>query len=128
MNMARRKPRKPVHFSDVVPIWTSKQVDANEVMVQATFGSLGIDGYRSYWSELWIAIIPCMLLGLLIGAGTHGLGGLLLGAILGFATPAAVIALFVTVLHFAIYLGTVLLVWALILMAAWWFLAALAGR
>ena len=126
--MARRKPSKPVHFSDVVPIWTKKNVDANEVLVQATFYGLGIDGYRSYWSKLWIAIIPCILLGLVIGAATHGLGGLILGAILGFATPAAVIALFVTAVHFAIYLGTVLLVWSAILMAAWWFLAALAGR
>jgi len=126
--MARRKPSKPVHFSDVVPIWTSKQVDSNEVMVQATFCCLGIDGYRSYWSKLWIAIIPCILLGLLIGAATHGLGGLLFGAILGFATPGAVIALFVTLLHIVVYLSVFCLIWVGVLFVLWLFLAALVGR
>jgi hypothetical protein len=126
--MASRKSSKRLKFSDVVPVWTSKNVDTNAVLVQATLLGFGIYDIGSYWRKLRVAIILCILMGMLIGGAAKGFGGVCIGSVLGFATPAAAIALFVTVLHIVIYLSIFCLVWAAILFALWLFLAALVGR
>jgi hypothetical protein len=116
---SRRQHGSKLKVSDVIPYWTSKQIDTNEMLVQASLQSLGIYDLGSYWRKLWPILVICTVLGALIGAGIKGPSGLVIGAVLGFVTPAGLVALVVTVMHFLVYLSAYLFVWAVILGILW---------
>lgn len=116
---SRRHQGSKLKVSDVVPYWTSRQVDTNQMLVQETLFSFGIYDLGSYWRKLWPILVICTVLGALIGAGIKGASGLVIGAVLGFATPAGLVACVVTVMHFLVYLSAYLLVWAVILGILW---------
>ena len=89
--------------------------------------ALGITDLRSYWRKSQILIVLCVLVGASIGASSDGIKGLLVGCLLGFATPAALIWLGVTLIHIAIYLAIYCAAWAVILCVAWWFFSGIFG-
>ena len=91
-------------------------------MVASCFSGMGISDFKSYWRVLSVSIGLSVFVGACIGLAYSGVKGLVIGSLLGFAAPAAVIWLAVTALHIAIYLLAFCFVWALIIAVFWWLL------
>ena len=117
----RNRSGRKVKVSEVLPIWTSANTELNNAMVSTCMLGMGISDIPSYWRKLKGAIVFCMFVGACIGI-PHGFTGLIVGALLGFATPAGVIFLAVTLLHYLIFLFAYCVAWAAILCVGWWLL------
>ena len=124
---AGRSSRRKLELTKVLPIWTSVNTDTNNIMFLSCLEALGITDLRSYWLKLRILIVISVFVLACIGASTDGIKGLLVGSLLGFATPAALIWLGVTLIHIAIYLAIYCAAWAVILCVAWWFFSGIFG-
>ena len=83
---------------------------------------LGITGIPSYLRRLAIPIFICVLVGAFAGAIHSGGNGLLVGALLGLTTPAALIWLGITLIHIASYLIVFCAAWVMIFYVVRWFL------
>lgn len=83
---------------------------------------MGITDIPSYWRKLKAVIVFCIFLGACIGLSVSGFNGLMVGSLLGFAAPAGVIWLAVTLFHITVYLLAFCLVWVAILGVLWWLL------
>ena len=118
-----RSSRRKLGLAQVLPVWTSANAEINNVMFMSCLWRLGITDLLSYCRKLRIAIVLSVIVCASVGASSDGLKGLLVGSLLGFATPAALIWLVVTVVHLAIYLAVFCLAWAVILFVAWWVLS-----
>jgi hypothetical protein len=119
---SRRSSSRKLKPSDVLPIWTSANSEVNNLMVASCFSGMGISDLRSYWRVLPAACAFSVFVGACIGLAYSGVKGLVIGSLLGFAGPAAVIFLAVTLFHIAIYLLAFCFVWALIIAVFWWLL------
>jgi hypothetical protein len=86
-------------------------------MVGLCLDWLGITDVPSYFRKLCIPILLCVPLCAGLGAVEGGSKGMLLGAVLGLAAPAALIWLCITLLHAAIFLGVFCAAWAVIIYA-----------
>jgi uncharacterized membrane protein (UPF0136 family) len=108
--MARRKASGRSTFSnlrvkDVLPIWTSANSNLNTAMFVSYLQGLGITGIPSYLRKLAIH---------------SGVSGMFVGALLGLATPAALIWLVITLIHMAIYLIAFCAAWVVIFYVVRW--------
>ena len=83
---------------------------------------LGIDSFSGYLRKFAIPNSICALVGAGIGVFQSGVSGLIVGALLGVATPGALIWLAVTLVHVAVYLAIFFLAWAVIFAVARWLL------
>lgn len=124
--MTRRKasscsPLAKIQVRDVLPIWTAANTDLNTAIFVSYLQKLGITGIRSYLRKLAIPIVLCVLVGACAGAVHSGVNGMLVGSLLGLATPAALIWLVITLIHIACYLIAVCAVWVVIFYVARWF-------
>lgn len=118
--MAYRKTSgRKIKVSEVLPIWTTTNTELNNAMVSSCMLGMGISDIPSYWRKLRTAIMFCVFVGACIGL-SHGGLGLVVGVLLGFATPAGVIFLAVTLLHYLIFLFAYCLACAAILCVGWW--------
>ena len=123
--MARRKASghsvlSTVRVSAVLPICTSANAKTNTAMFASYLQGLGITGISSYLRKLAVPVVLCVLAGACAGAIHSGVNGLLVGALLSLAVPAALIWLVITLIHFACYLIAFCAVWVLIFIAARW--------
>lgn len=91
--------------SSVLPIWTSANAELNTTIFLSCLREMGITNLVSYIRKLYIAVAICTLTGFCIGAAYGGIGGMVWGVLLGFATPAAVIWTVITAIHIAIHIG-----------------------
>jgi hypothetical protein len=118
----QRSSSRKVQLSKVLPLWTTANTETNNLMVSSCFSGMGMSDLKSYTRKLSAAIIFCVFVGACIGLANSGLKGLIVGSLLGFAAPAGVIFLAVTLLHIAVYLFAYCLVWTLIVGFLWWLL------
>jgi hypothetical protein len=120
--------RSKTRVSQVLPIWTSTNDDVNTAIFMSCLALLGITDWRSYWQKLRWGILFCVVVGVCVG---HSMGGgyknLILGALAGYAAPAAVIWLGITLAHVAAYLLAYLAAWAVVIWVCWSCLSALFG-
>jgi hypothetical protein len=124
--MARRKASgrsllSSVRVRDVLPIWTSGNTNLNTAMFVSYLQGLGITGISSYLRKLAIPVVLCVLVGACAGATHSGGNGMFVGALLGLATPAALIWLVITLIHMASYLIAVCAAWVVIFYVVRWF-------
>jgi hypothetical protein len=123
--MARRKASGRSTFSnlrvkDVLPIWTSANSNLNTAMFVSYLQGLGITGIPSYLRKLAIPVVLFVLVGACAGAIHSGVSGMFVGALLGLATPAALIWLVITLIHMAIYLIAFCAAWVVIFYVVRW--------
>ena len=109
-----------VRVSNVLPIYTSANANANTAMFVLYLQGLGITGMRSYLRKLAVPVVICVLAGASAGAIHSGVNGMFMGSLLGLAAPAALIWLVITLIHFACYLIAFCAVWVLIFYVARW--------
>ena len=109
-------------LSQVLPIYTPANGELNTAMFLSFMHRLGIDSFSSYLRKFAIPNSICALVGAGIGLAYSGISGLIVGALLGVATPAALIWLAVTLVHVAAYLAIFCLAWAVIFAVARWLL------
>ena len=123
--MAGRKPslRGP-KLSQVLPVWTSANADLNTAIFLSFMQRLGVHDISSYLRRFAIPNFLCAVIGAAIGAFHSGFWGLIVGALLGLATPAALIWLAVTLVHVAAYLAVFCAAWAVIFYVARWILSS----
>ena len=124
--MARRKASgrsvvSIVRVNNVLPIWTSANTGLNTAMFVSYLQGLGITGIPSYVRKLAIPVVLCVLVGACAGAIHSGVSGMFVGALLGLATPAALIWLVITLFHMASYLIAVCAAWVVIFYVVRWF-------
>lgn len=121
--MAYRKPspRGP-KISQFLPIWTTANADLNTAIFVSCMQRLGITSLSSYLRKFELPILLCALVGAGIGAFQSGFWGLIVGALLGLATPAALIWLAVTLVHIAVYLAVFCAAWLAIFCVIYWLL------
>ena len=124
--MARRKasgrsPLAKIKVGDILPIWTSANANLNTAMFVSYLQGFGITGIPSYLRKLAIPVFICVLVGAFAGAIHSGGNGMLVGALLGIATPAALIWLAITLLHIASYLIALCAVWVVLFYVVRWF-------
>ena len=125
--MGFRKPSKPASgrrhpLKGLVPLWTSAHADLNTSLYLAAMAKLGITDISSYLRRLVLPILICSLFGAYAGALHSGLQGLIVGALSGFAAPAAVIWLVITLTHMAIYLTVICVAWVVLFYVLRWIL------
>ena len=118
----RNRSGRKIKVSEVLPIWTTANTEANNAFVSSCMLGMGVSDIPSYWRKLKTAIVFCMFLGACIGLSNSGFTGLMVGVLLGFATPAGVIFLAVTLFHYLIFLFAYCVAWAAILCVGWWLL------
>jgi hypothetical protein len=124
--MARRKAAgrsilSNIRVRDVLPIWTSANTNLNTAMFVSYLQGLGITGISSYLRKLAIPVVLCVLVVACAGAIHRGGNGMVVGALLGIATPAALIWLVITLIHMASYLIAVCAAWVVIFYVVRWF-------
>ena len=124
--MARRKASGRSHpakikVEDILPICTSAKANLNTAMFVSYLQGLGITGIPSYLRKLAIPIVLCVLAGACAGAIHSGGNGMLVGTLLGIATPAALIWLAITLIHIASYLIALCAVWVVLFYVVRWF-------
>jgi hypothetical protein len=124
--MARRKAAgrsilSNIRVRDVLPIWTSANANLNTAMFVSYLHGLGITGISSYLRKLAIPVVLSVLVGVCAGAIHSGGDGMFVGALLGVATPAALIWLVITLIHMASYLIAVCAAWVVIFCVVRWF-------
>ncbi len=123
--MAYRKSSwRQVKPSQVLPIWTTTHSNAATLVVQELFARIGVTDIRTYFQQLRVAIVICVIVCACIGASNYGLKGVFLGGLLGIAAPAAAIFLAVVVVLAAILLGVYCLAWVAIYYIACWLLGS----
>jgi hypothetical protein len=127
--MARRKasgrsPFAKIQVRDILPIWTSANTDLNTAIFVSYMHGLGITSIPSYLRKLAIPIVLCVLVGACAGAIHSGVNGMLVGSLLGLATPAALIWLLITLIHVACFLIAFCAVWVVIFYVARWFFSS----
>ncbi len=125
--MGFRKPSKHASgrrhpLKGLLPLWTTTHANLNTSLFVAAMAKLGINGVYSYLRRLVLPILICSLFGAYAGAIHSGLQGLIVGALSGFAAPAAVIWLAITLTHMAIYLTVICLAWVVLFYVARWIL------
>jgi hypothetical protein len=108
--------------SQVLPIWTTANSNAANLVAKELLAHLGVTDIRSYWHQLRIPIAISVIVCTLVGASNYGLKGVFLGGLLGLAAPAALLLLGVTLVVVVIYLAIYCFVWAVILCVLWWLL------
>ncbi len=118
----RKKSGRKLKPSDVLPIWSTTNTEVNNAFVSSCMFGMGITDIPSYWRKLKAVIVFCIFLGACIGLSVSGFNGLMVGSLLGFAAPAGVIWLAVTLFHITVYLLAFCLVWVAILGVLWWLL------
>jgi hypothetical protein len=123
--MARRKASGRSIFSsirvrDVLPIWTSANTNLNTAMFVSYLQGLGITGIPSYLRKLAIPVVLCVLAGACAGAIYSGGNGTFVGALLGLATPVALIWLVITLIHMTVYLIAFCAAWVVIFYVTRW--------
>ena len=123
--MARRKASgrsilSSVRVRDVLPMWTSANTNLNTAMFVSYLQGLGITGIPSYVRKLAIPVVLCVLVGACAGAIHSGVSGMFVGALLGLATPAALIWLVITLIHMAVYLIAFCAAWVVIFNVVCW--------
>ena len=123
--MARRKASgrstiSKIRVRDVLPIWTSANTNLNTAMFVSYLQGLGITSVPSYLRKLAIPIVLCVLAGACAGAIHSGVSGMFVGALLGLATPAALIWLVITLIHMAVYLIAFCAAWVVIFYVVCW--------
>ena len=109
-----------IRVRDVLPIWTAANVNLNTAMFVSYLQGLGITGIPSYLRKLAIPIVFCVPVGACAGAIHSGVSGMFVGALLGLATPAALIWLVITLIHMASYLIAFCAAWVVIFYVARW--------
>jgi hypothetical protein len=114
--------------SQVLPIWTTANSNTANLVAQELFAHLGVVSVRSYFQQLGVAIVICVIVGAGIGASSYDTRGLLVGALLGLAAPAALIWLGTVLTLIVIFLAVYCAVWAVIACLGWWMLGAMFGR
>ena len=97
----------------------------NTVLFLQVLEKLGVTDIRSYFRRMWLAAIPCTLIGLLYGATYGTAKGLLIGTVVGIASPALLIWAAVTLVHIVMHLFVFVAIWAFIVFCAlyvirWW--------
>ncbi len=125
--MGFRKPSKRTSgrrhpLKGLLPLWTTTHANLNTSLYLAGMAKLGITDISSYLRKLVLPILICSLFGAYAGALHSGLQGLIVGALSGFAAPAAVIWLAITLTHMAIYLTVICLAWVVLFYVARWIL------
>lgn len=120
--------RSKNRVSQVLPIWTTTNDQVNNAIFMSCLALLGITDWRTYWCKLKVAISCCVFIGVCVGLSLGGgYKNLILGALAGYATPAAVIWLGITLAHIALYLAAYCLAWTLVIWLCWLCLSALFG-
>ncbi len=124
-----RTPRRSkTRVSQVLPTWTTTNDEVNTAIFMSCLALLDIHDLGSYWRKLKLAVICCVFIGVCVGlANGGGYKNLILGALAGYATPAAVIWLGITLAHIALYLAAYCFAWGLVIWLCWWFLSAFFG-
>jgi hypothetical protein len=129
--MAYRSSKRPswrqLKPSQVLPVWTAANSNASNIVVQEVFAHLGITDFRTYYRQLRVVIVICAIAGAFVGAVSYQLKGLLVGALLGFATPAFAIWFGTVLVLICIFLAVYCAAWAVILWLAWWILGEMFG-
>ncbi|MCX7246108.1 MAG: hypothetical protein NTX31_00285 [Burkholderiales bacterium] len=113
--------------SQVLPIWTTANTNAASIVVKEVFAHLGVADLRTYFQQLRVTIVICAIVGASIGASSYDLKGLIIGALLGVAAPAALICLGTVLVLICIFLAVYCAAWAVILCLGWWLLGAMFG-
>ena len=121
---ARKTPLRGSKISRVLPIWTVENADLNTAIFVSCMQRLGINSLPSYLRKFAIPVLLCALVGAGVGTFHSGVSGLIVGALLGLATPAALIWLAVTLVHVAAYLAVFCAAWAVIFYVARWILSS----
>jgi hypothetical protein len=129
--MARKTQRsswRTLKASQVLPVWTTANSNAANIIAQEVFAHLGITDIRTYFQQLRVAIVICAIVGACIGASSHGEGsGLLIGAVLGVVAPAVLIWLGTVLVLACIFLTVYCAAWVAIIYFVWWILGAAFG-
>jgi hypothetical protein len=97
----------------------------NTVLFLQVMEKLGVRDVGSYFRRMWIAVVPCALIGMVLGVTYGTWKGLLIGTVIGIVAPALLIWLAVTLVHIAIHLFFFTAAWAAIIYCAlyvirWW--------
>lgn len=90
----------------------------------ALLQKLGITDVASYFRELRIPIVICVVVGALVGPSFYGLTGFFLGGLLGVIAPAALLWLGVILVGAAIFIAIYAIAWTVIVASIWWFIGA----
>jgi hypothetical protein len=124
--MAYRSPKRSsgrqLKPSQVLPIWTPANTNAANIVVKELLAHLGITDLRTYFHQLRVAIAICAIAGACIGVSVYDTKGLILGALIGVATPAALIWLGVVLTMIVIFLAAYCLACVAIWFVAMWIL------
>jgi hypothetical protein len=107
--MAYRSPKRSswrqLKPSQVLPIWTTANSNAANLVVQEVFAHLGITDIRTYFHQLRVAVVISVIVCVVVGVPNYGLKGVVLGGVLGLAAPAAAIWLGVMLALIAIFMA-----------------------
>jgi hypothetical protein len=124
----RRSSKSKPQLSQVFPVWTTANTDVNNAIFMSCLALLDIHDLGSYWRKLKVAISCCVFIGVCVGlANGGGYKNLILGALAGYASPAAAIWLGITLAHVALYLAAYCLAWGLVIWLCWLCLSAFFG-
>ena len=123
--MARRN-FNPARY---LPIWTTAQTATVNLAFMGLLDWLGVNSFRSYFSQLRIAISASTVLCAWYGASTYDGGlGFVLGGLCGLAAPIALLWLSVLLAGIVIFLALYAIAMGAVLYVLWWFLTGLLGR
>ena len=119
--------RRQLKPSQVLPIWTTANTNAANLVVKEVLARLGVVDIPTYFRQLRVVIVICTILGACIGVSSYDLPGLIVGALVGIAAPAALIWLGTVLTLICIFMAVYCAAWAAILCLAWWILGAMFG-
>ncbi len=124
--MAYRSPKRSswrqLKPSQVLPIWTTANSNAANLVAKELLVHLGVTDLPTYFKKLRVAIVISVIVCILVGASNYGLKGVFFGGLLGLFAPVALIWLGVLLIGIAIYMAVYCFVWAVILCVLWWLL------
>lgn len=113
---------RKLHITEVLPIWTTAHSSTVNLVFQALLQTLGITDVASYFRQLRIPVVICVVVCAGVGAVLYGFKGFFIGGLLGLIAPAALLWLGVMLVGAAIFIAIYAAAWAAILWFLWWFI------
>lgn len=120
----RKSSGRKFHPRQVLPAWTTANTETVNLVFLSMLERFGITDVPSYFRQLRIPIVISAIVCGCFGASGHGIGGLLIGALLGLIAPAALLWLGVVLIGITIYLAVYFAAWAVILCILWWLISS----
>lgn len=127
MTYRRQKQTSWHKAAQVLPIWSSANTDAANIVVKELLARIGVTDVKSYFTQLGFVIALCAVVGASMGASSHGANGLIAGALLGVVAPAFAIWICTVVVLVVVFLAVYCAAWAVIVYLASWILGSSFG-